>query len=200
MRNKAESFDLDGVIIGRPGIQAKALWEFSRRGNEIYTPPDYIPHVPRNIRGGVIFSPSELISFNAHNGRHVVPGVTEFLERRDADIYGNTGRSNKKPWVEMTRNTLRDGEVLAQFQDIFFKPPGTKTIISKGAGIQQLREQYGHVTHYDDNPADVLGLAAYFRDVDFVIVQDWTTGILFSRIEMNNYPNVTRVSKLSAVA
>ncbi len=200
MAVKVESFDLDGVIIGRPGIQAKALWEFSRKGNEIYNPPVHIPHVPRNIRGGVIFSPSEMISFNAHKGRHIIPGVKEFLARRNTNKYGNTGRSNKKSWVEMTRNTLRDGEVLEQFQDIFFKPPGTKTIISKGAGIQQLREQYGYVTHYDDNPADVLGLAAYFPDVDFIIVQDWTTGILFSRIELNNYPNVRRVSQLSAVA
>lgn len=197
MRNRAESFDLDGVVIGRQiPIQGGALKGLAQRGVTIYEPPESIPEVPRFTRGGLILSPQEAVSFYFHSRRHIIPGVKEFLESRDTDKFGNTGRSNKKVWVDMTRKTLQDGGILDQFQDIFFKPPGIRTIISKGAGIQQLQQQYQHVTHYDDNPADVLGLATIFPDVKFVVVQDLSTGILFSRIDMESYPNVRRVAQL----
>jgi len=197
---EAYSFDLDGVIIARPPIQVGALREFFLRGGAIYEPPENIPEVHRSTSRGLILSPIEAISYYFHSKRQVVPGVREFLRSIHADKFGNTGRPAKGVWVDMTRRTLQAGGIFDQFQEIFFKPPGMRTIISKGAAISELREQYGagHVTHYDDNPADVLGLARVFPDVRFVVVQDLSTGILFSRVEMRYYPNVTRVARLQA--
>ncbi len=198
MKKEAESYDLDGVTINRRLLvgQLGATKNFLIRGTAIYEPPT-IPNVPRFIREEGVGSPKEVVLLFSHSIRGLKKGVKEFMESSSADKYGNTGRSNKRPWVEMTRKTLSRGGILEGFEDIFFKPKGFKTIESKGAAIAGLRERYEHVRHYDDNPADVLGLARVFPDVEFVIVQDLTTGLLLSRTEMSEYPNVQRVAVLS---
>lgn len=198
MKKEAESYDFDGTVISRKPLvgQFGAVRDFLVRGTAIYEPPT-IPDVPRFIQDARVSSPKEAVTLFFHSIRPLKKGVKEFIENSDADKYGNTGRSNKKPWVEMTRRTLSRGGILEEFEDVFFKPKGFKTIESKGAAIAQLRKRYENVRHYDDNPADVLGLARVFPDVQFVIVQDLTTGLLLSRTEMSEYPNVQRVAVLS---
>lgn len=198
MRERAESYDLDGVVIDRRPLvgQFGAIGDFLLKGAIIYEPPT-IPDVPRFIREAGVGSPKEAVVLFFHSIRAVKRGVKEFVENSGADKYANTGRSNKRPWVEMTSRVLSRGGILKQFEDVFFKPEGFKTIESKGAAIAELRKRYERVRHYDDNPADVLGLAKVFPDVDFVIVQDLSTGLLLSRTEMSEYPNVQRIAVLS---
>lgn len=198
MKEMAESYDLDGVVIDRRPLvgQFGAVRDFLLNGTTIYKPPT-IPDVPRFVQVARVSSSKEAIVLFFHSIRPLKKGVKEFIESSHADKYGNTGRSNKKPWVEMTRRTLSRGGIFEQFEDVFFKPEGIRTIESKGAAIAELRKRYGCVRHYDDNPADVLGLARVFPDVQFIIVQDLTTGLLLSRTEMSEYPNVQRVAVLS---
>jgi hypothetical protein len=198
MKERAESYDLDGVVIDRRPLvgQFGAARDFVFKGAAIYEPPT-IPLVPRFVNENGVSSPKEAVILFFHSIRALKKGVREFIESSDADKYANTGRSNKRPWVNMTRKTLSNGGVLEQFEDIYFKPKGFRTIESKGAAIADLRERYARVRHYDDNPADVLGLARVFPDVEFVIVQDLSTGILLSRTELSQYPNVSRVAALN---
>jgi hypothetical protein len=50
------------------------------------------------------------------------------------------------------------------------------------------------ITHYDDNARTIRRLAGALPDMRFVIVQDLTSGILFSKAEMEQYPNVARIA------
>lgn len=196
---RAISLDLDGVVIQRPPFQLKALIDrhIKRRGARIFTPPAEIPTPNRDPQPGQI-KPQELISFLMHSRRSLRPGVEAFLDSQyGTDIFANTGRPTRIPWITMTLRTLIREGVNHRFNDFFFKPDGTRTMISKLAAIAELRQTHAQVTHYDDNPADALPIAAFFPDVQVVIVQDLTTGLLYSRSEAQRYPNVTRVASLN---
>lgn len=197
MSERVASIDLDGVIIERHPIQLRALVRFLIRSGVIYKSPGQIPVVDRQVNNGPLSS-LELVVYLIHKGRKVVIGARECLLATisDCDIVGNTGRPNKKAWIELTQKTLEAGGVLDCFQNIYFTPRGVKALLSKGAALVELQRQYEHITHLDDNPADVLPLAKLFPDVQFVIVQDLTTGVLFSKVEQEQYPNVRRVATL----
>ena len=197
MNHEAILYDLDGVIIGRPPVQFSALWKYMFMGNRIYIPPELPSTLNRTEDPARISTFFEATSFYFQSLRSVKSGISEHLGKQTADKFGNTGRPNKTPWVKMTRHTLSKGGVWTQFDDIFFKPVGAKTIESKGVAIAQTCEAYEVVTHIDDNPADVLGLAKFFPNVQFIIVSDRSTGILMSRVELREYPNVKRVALLS---
>lgn len=198
MSERVLSTDLDGVIIERRHpFQLRALVLFLTRGSAIYQPPLQIPEVDRSVCDGPL-NLLELALYLIHKGCRVRIGVQECLAevRREKDIFVNTGRPNKRPWVDLTSRTLANGQVLAYFEGFFFKPPEVRALLSKAAAIAELRRRYQEVTHVDDNPADVLPLAKLFPDVNFVIFQDLTSGILFSRVGMGQYPNVRRVATL----
>ncbi len=199
MTDRAISLDLDGVVIFRPPIQAGALFNrhIIRRGRRMYNPPDAVPQITRESPLEGQMKPSELVSFLTHCLKWVYPGAKYFIrDQREAHFYGNTGRRNKTPWIQLTRKTLERGGVLERFEDIYFRPEGTRTMLSKLEAIDRLRTRYTQVTHYDDNPADALPIAAFFPDVKVVIVQDLSTGLLYSREEAAKYPNVMRVARL----
>lgn len=197
---RAISLDLDGVVISRFPIQLKAVIDrhIKRRGSTIFNPPESIPTLSREPKSAPL-KLGELISFFLHSRRTVNVDVEDFLDTNHmVDVYGNTGRVGKTPWIRMTWQTLKRGSVDDGIKDIYFKPDGTKTMLSKLEAISQLRHVYGSVTHYDDNPADALPIAAFFPDVKVVIVQDLTTGLLYSREEAARYPNVKRVAALNS--
>ena len=200
MKELVFSTDLDGVIIKRlHPLQLRALAHFLARGSAIYQPPSQIPEIDRSVHNGPL-SLFERILYQIHKGRRVLPGVRQCLDSmmEEADIVANTGRPNKKLWIDLTLETLRNSGVLECFKDFFFTPREIEALLSKAAAIDQLQNKYQEVIHIDDNPADVLPLAKLFPDVRFIIVQDLTAGILFSRVEMGEYPNVQRVATLRA--
>lgn len=198
----AISLDLDGVVIWRPPVQFGAFVKrhIKRQGATMYTPPEEIPELSREIKDDQL-KPSELLSYLMHAIRSVSGSAREFIDEKSvtADIYANTGRAARTPWVNMTMRTLENGGLHGAFADYFFKPDGTRTMLSKLAAVDDLRRKYEKVTHYDDNPADALPIASHFPDVHVVIVEDLSTGILYSRHEAQRYPNVTRIAKLKAV-
>ena len=199
MTDRAISLDLDGVVIFRPPVQAGALVNryIKRRGSGMYSTPDTVPQITRESPAEGQMKPGELVSYLIHCLKWVYPGARNFMkDQQGVDFYGNTGRKNKNPWVQLTRKTLERGGVFERFEDIYFKPEGTRTMLSKLEAIDRLRTRYTQVTHYDDNPADALPIAAFFPDVKVVIVQDLSTGLLYSRQEGARYPNVTRIARL----
>jgi len=199
---KAISLDLDGVVIWRPPFQLGAFVKrhIKGQGTTMYAPPEEIPELTREIKDDHL-KPSELFSFLMHAIRPVSGSAREFIDENSltADIYANTGRAARAPWVDMTKRTLANGGLHGAFRDYFFKPEVIKTMVSKLEAVGRLRGEYGHVTHYDDNPADALPIAARFPDVRVIIVQDLSTGLLYSREEARRYPNVTRIAKLRPV-
>ena len=139
----------------------------------------------------------EVIDYVVHEAREVPPWVREAIEQvRDADFYGNTGRSNKKPWVRMTREILRKGGILKRFRRIFFKPDGVSTKVSKAAGVGEIKKRHPKGIHVEDNPEDGLFIAGLYPDVQVLIVQDLTTGVLYSEKETRRFPNAKRVATL----
>ncbi len=200
MRERAISLDIDGVVLFRPPLQLGAVINrhVMRCASTMYNSPDAIPQimrapVPGNIKAG------ELISFLMHYLKWVYPGARDFIRNQEGVyIYGNTGRKNKVPWVELTKKILGKGRVLDRFEHIFFKEAGTKTMLRKLDAVNRLTKIYPHVTHYDDNPADALPIAAFFPDVEVVIVQDLSAGVLYSSEELAKYPNVRKIAGLKA--
>ncbi len=193
----AVSLDLDGVVFKRFPFQFKAIWRrhLLRKGVGIYLPPAEIPEMVREEVTDRL-RPAELPNFIVHMVRRVpeeVKSAILSLYGIGFDIYGNTGRSSRGPWVNMTMASLERHGVLDYFLDVFFKPEGFKTRDSKINAVAKLRERYERVVHFDDNPEDALPMAELFPDVKLVIVQDKSTGLLYSREEALRYHNVTRV-------
>lgn len=94
-------------------------------------------------------------------------------------------------------STLNNGKIFDKLKYVNFKPSGISSEESKYWGLKELLEiGYTHITHYDDNARMIRRLAKVLPEIRFVIVQDLTSGILFSKSEMKRYPNVTRIAKL----
>lgn len=195
-KETADSVDIDGFLVYRQiPVQAEAISARRKYGVAMYDQQLTIPQIQRGIESGKIRSLKKAISFFFHSKRGVRKGVIERLNQRDTDKFGNTGRPNKQQWVEMTWQQLNSSE-LTGLQDIFFTPKGIKTVLSKGAGIQELLTKYEHVTHFDDDPLTVLLLARHFKDVDFVLVEDLSAGYLLNGVDWKEYKNVRRVSRV----
>lgn len=200
MAERALSLDLDGVVYKRPPIQTMGLAMYLRRGSSIYEAIDPIPtyELSEIARDS---SPSlRKRLFRATLARRQVPidvrNTLRALDQMDdaPDIYGNTGRIYDERMVALTDQTLESGGIDLCIQRVYYRPPGLSTRESKLAVVAMLRQKYGHVTHVDDNPADGLPIAATFPDVNVVILQDLTTGILFARGEIEQFPNARRVA------
>ena len=135
----------------------------------------------------------------------MIPGVIDYLWRKPEEVvvFGNTGRPNKRPWINMTYDTLYRGGVDHLFKEIFFRPHGVTGTKGKGAAILSLLEQgYDKVRHTDDDPVVIYSLASFFDqkhypNVSFVLKQDLSAGILMSRRLAKQYPNVSYIAELS---
>ncbi len=200
MKENVTVYDFDGVVVERnPAIQPHAVWRYLLEGNKIFQPPLEIPNVERAINEDGQRSITDCLLLYLARHRHVVNGVKEMLMARGGANYVNTGRPNKKEWIEVTEKTLRDAQIRDFFQDIYYRRPELTTMESKLAVVNELYQRYPpdkyQITCVDDNPADALPIAKAFPDVQVVVVQDLSSGILFSRVEMRDYPNVRRVAR-----
>lgn len=193
MSKEALSLDIDGVTVWRPPFQLSAILGYLKHGSALYNPPIAIPILERKIDTTPI-SRKETISFIQHLLRPVFPCVRQTLPEVNKSIFVNTGRPNRTCWIDMTKNTFKRGGILDLFDGFYFRPRETPTLISKIAAIQELRDRFDKVTHVDDNPADALPIAALFPDVEVIIIQDLSTGILLFQVKMNKFPNVRRVA------
>jgi hypothetical protein len=189
---EAESYDLDGVIIsGTIPFQFDTIRKYFRADPINYLPPAIFP-VDREVEESYFMPANDVMNYVIQSVRSVDIDTWQYLWDRNVDMYGNTGRPNKRPWVDLTRRTLDRGLVLPRFKDIFFRPKGVIGIQSKGAALLELLERYDKVTHFDDDPWVIFGLAKIFPNVD----QGLTSGILMSQEEKTLFPNVTRVGQL----
>ncbi|MCX6791501.1 MAG: hypothetical protein NT149_00495 [Candidatus Gottesmanbacteria bacterium] len=194
---KAELYDLDGLVIHSPlPFPIGAVSEHFRVRPVNYEPPPIVP-LTRDVDETYAMSVKQIFAYIASSMRSVDRDTWYFLWERTADIYGNTGGPNKRPWIDMTVRTLEKGLVYTRFKDIFFRPSGVSGVESKGAAILELITQYDDVTHYDDDPWVIFGLAKAFPaekfpGVKFILVQELDAGILATREELERFPNVRR--------
>ena len=198
----AYSFDVDDVLIDRGGI-SRGLGLISGKLKPHRLPTYDVSNLPLIVREVIdlpLYGVFEKVSFEVHARRKVISGVKVELETITTEgivVYGNTGRSNKKAWVEMTEQTLQDGEIADYFQNIFYAPDGVKTAVSKAVALQTLQTQYKQVAHFDDDPRTVAYLASLFPDIKLYLIEYGSTGLLFSRKEMAKFPNIHRIGVIS---
>ncbi len=197
---RAVSLDLDGVVFRKfPPIQVEALFRYFilGQGKKIFEPFA----LPQNADWAIVDRPVnqgwESKRFKAAQKRPLKKGAKQFIDKESqtADVFVNTGREAKKYWYDMTRGKLQSEGVDGRIKDFFFKSEGKKSRESKALAIRELIGRgYTQISHYDDNPEDVLSLAKMFPQVKFYIVQDLSTGTLYSRKESKKYDNVYRIA------
>ena len=144
---------------------------------------------------------TELFSLYAHSERPLFPGVKKaltILASEGVDVYGNTGRSNRIAWVNMTEEALKKGDVLNLFRGVFYTPEGIKTAVSKAHAIHLLRERYDHLVFDEDDPRTALYVARLFPDVQVNLIHHGSTGLLVDRRELVGIPNLRRVVAFEA--
>lgn len=195
---RAFSWDLDDTVIGResPTRWLGAIKQKVARTKFHHTSLDQLPVIGREIVDDPL-TPLELVSYSVHSMRSVLPQARNWIDELRAEgvaNYGNTGRANKRAWVDMTQETLDEGSV--GFADIFFTPNGVPTALSKASAIKELRNTYPHVSHVDDDPRTAVLIARLYPEVTVYLAQYGTTGLLFSRQEVDRYPNIQRVNML----
>lgn len=200
---KARAFDFDDTIIGRENVTRLSGLVMGR------IRPHRLPVLTLDdisllkLNHGRIDAPinslKERMSFEFHSRRNVYPGVVYEFERIVADgidIYGNTGRSHKGDWVDMTEEILQRGKIAEYFRGVFYTPDGVRTAVSKAHAILGLRELYEEVEFDDDDPRTARFIAKLFPDVKVNLVQHGFTGLLVSRRELDDLPNLRRVAVL----
>jgi hypothetical protein len=203
-RRAAISWDFDDTLLRRERV--------TRVGGAIigrFTTPKPLPldisEVPEQDRGSVntpFRSLGERIAYRFHSRRKPFPGVVEKLaevQARGVDSFINTGRENKKKWVDMTEATLETHGMGNLFEGKFFTPEGGRRNLSKAAGIRELTTRYDNVTHVDDDPRTTLYLARRFPDVQFFLIQYGSTGLVYDRKEAATLPNIKRISSFKDV-
>ena len=201
---KIGSVDLDGVAFKRwPGIQVGGLaawaqpWSYNNPHMPTLVQSTFVRFADAGeatLREDPVASTQEKFFLWLHQQRSVDRRVAELLQRENFDlVVGNTGRPDKRAWVDMTMEGLAAGGFAGIFDGVYFKPKGASSEDTKYSTLYRMLHE-GHVTHYDDNAQTVKRLAPLLPEVDFVIVQDITSGILFSAAEMRRNPNVTRIA------
>jgi hypothetical protein len=196
---RAESYDLDGTVF--PGGKNSFLQKtFTYQGisPHEYTIPEVAP-IPRPERTSYLMSVQEMSRFIAQLPASVSVDMWQYLWNRSDDVYANTGRPNAPLWKYTTEQILRRGNVFDRFKDIFYRPDGVSGVESKGAAIAELLTKYDSVTHYDDDAFVIFPLARLFPEAQFVFVQGLSSGVLMTRDEREQFPNVTRIGALQYV-
>lgn len=197
MPKEIDSLDIDGLLVTRPvPIQGGSLARYAKEGVAMYDRTLIIPdNVDRTVNTRPISSVKEAVSYYFHRNRGLKPGVLEFIMKRESVKFGNTGRKNRPQWINLTWEQL-NSQGVDDIEDIYFTPPGMENLISKGAALNSLREHYTSITHYDDDPYTLLLLAQHFPDIRFVLVEDSSTALLLSHVDLSEYPNVTVIQDL----
>ena len=188
----AVSLDFDGPVFPRFPAQLEVLrpWNYGKPLS-LHSPirwEDRLPEERPLTRG-------EFNEITRHAKRAVKPEVAYLINQTDVPIFGNTGRYNHISMVTVTLRELEKAGIRDKFVDVLFKPHGVESDEGKYWGIREMKDKgYTNIVHYDDNARTVRRLAQALHDVRFVIVQDLTSGILFSLKEMKKFPNVARIA------
>lgn len=112
----------------------------------------------------------------------------------------NTARLFHPSWVQTTWDGLQNAGVHTFFdsEKSVFRPDGIDSHMSKAAGIRDILSDTAYVVHFDDNPLDAFAVADADQSRVFVVLlQDLTNGLLYSREELERYPNVLRVATMN---
>lgn len=193
-RRIAHSFDYDGVMGWRIPVQSDV---FPWKDNRIVLPNE-LPILNRETDE----RPLDQLALSNY-WFHAMRGVTEQAAwavvsiPENEDIYLNTGRKNRRPYVDLTERTLRRRGIRHRFKDLFFGERGVASIISKIVWLDQLSQLYDLVYHYDDNPKTSLTVEQFFRErrpdqgaVKSVIISDRSTSYLTRNVDFENRPNL----------
>lgn len=179
------SLDFDGVLYDRGPLnyQFKAELGLVTSANIFPEPPDPLPKADRTVRN-VDIAWRNIPSYLAHKFRPIIP------ESRDAVIeYANkgvifdcnTGRSTREKFVNLTEDSLKPFDLRSFLRDIYYKPPGWSSSLSKAVGIQEMKEKakrLGKVVkifHAEDNLVDGVFVARAHPDVTIIIIEDKST-------------------------
>jgi hypothetical protein len=123
----------------------------------------------------------------------MIPAMRTLLtaeKEKGSDHYGNTGRSNKRAWVEMTQTALVKGRVAHLLEDVFYTPEGTPTAASKAAALRELQDQYQKVSHIDDDPRTALYLAALFPSATIYLLDNGLIPGLYPQELLKRFANI----------
>ncbi len=191
-RKSAVSLDLDGVIFRRTPAQQAVLQPWKYNSPLILNTP--LAQVDRNPADRQHLSIGEQLELKTHPHRRINLPMADTIKGLDVDLLiGNTGRPNHPDMINITEKGLREGGINVAY--INFKPEGVSSDESKYWGLVELQEMgYTDIVHYDDNARTVRRLAGALPDMRFVIVQDVTSSIIFSRKEMGKHANVARIA------
>lgn len=190
-RSVAHSFDCDGVLVWRIPLQAAAF----KLKRQPYSIPSELPTLDRNVDETPL-SIWEKPNYRWHTIRRVTKQAAwAIIAISQEDIYLNTGRENRRAYVDLTEASLKRAGIRDRFSDLFFGVKGLSTVISKLVWLDQLSQQYSTVYHYDDNPRTALTIEQYFRErgdrnVKSILVRDWSTGLLTRGIDLKEHPNL----------
>lgn len=188
---EAYSFDLDDTIFRREKI-IRYLGFIKGGLNRHKRSPYNINNLP-NISFGPVDQPItglvEKLSFKIHAQRSIIPETKDIIieaASQGIDIYGNTGRSNKREWEIMTARSLENAGIAEYFRGVFHTPDGIKTAMSKAVALKLLLENYKQVSHFEDDYRTVLFLADLFPNIDIYFIQHALSGLLYSDNEPKN--------------
>ncbi len=187
----AELYTLDGVVFtNHDPFTIETVAKYFRQDPLVYTAPP-IQSLDRTPEDTWRMSPKQLTQYVSQSFSTVIPDSMYYLWGRDGvDVYGNTGRPNKLPWINLTTRTIAEGHLSARFVDVFYRPRDVSGIMSKGEAILRLLDKYEKVTHYDNNPWVIFGLARAIPRAHFVLVQGLNSGVLFSQEQADLFGNV----------
>jgi len=196
---EADLVDVDGFLVKRQiPVQAGAIWALMIKGLAAYDRQITVPEISRVVGPSGIRSLREALSFHLHSLRKSNVDVARRLNLRNTFKFGNTGRPNKHPWIELTWSQL-EASSLMNVADIFLTPENCSTILSKAKAIASLQGDYDNLTHFDDDPRTVLILAKHFPTVQFVLFEDWSAKYLLKGVDWEQYKNVRRVEQVEEI-
>jgi len=200
-KERALILDLDGVVVGKPTPLLKTLARYAMHGSKLFEPPVNISKTPEDFNSRLNLF--EWLLLKATSQRKVTEEAKDYIisqsEKGEIDIYINTGRPNKKPWVNATIETLDKGQVLPYLKDVVFKSLKTQPEIGKAVNARDISQGYKDIVVVDDNPLEALMIAKFLPNAEVVIIQSLTGGLLYSRVENQKYPNVRRVASLKMI-
>lgn len=156
-----------------------------------------LEHGPVDIKTSSLL---EMLSLLSHSRRKIYPGVLEFfgeLITSGVDIYGNTGRSNKIDWVQMTDKSQRENGINHLIKGVYYTPGKIRTAVSKAHVLWLLLQEYEKVTFKDDDPRTIIYIADLFSDVPNIHLEyavHKTTSLLVPAREIDRRPNIKRVA------
>ncbi len=191
------SFDLDGVVFPRIGIQIGALWAYAKflTYNKRYEPKrEHLTSDERKVnKNPSLFQRLDTLR---QGRRKVTPAFVRMFESMDiAASFGNSGRPFYEDMANKTIERLDEAGIGKDFSEAFFKPVDMKSSDeTKYWALKDLIDQkFTNIYHFDDNARTIKRLSALLPEVKFVLFEDYTSSILYSRKEMEKTSNVARI-------